>query len=206
LKAAKLKGACQIPVNGLAQGCYVTVNRVVYSRIFMIHKAAKSSKTKALVKVLFILAILKRRPPCGTILAFGRPSKNYVMKRFFTLICAGLFLLLTAFTQANGVDGVMAALRGGNASELGKYMDDTVEIKLPSKAGSYSRSQAVVIMQDFFQNNGVRGFEEKFRGENGGTQFCIGTLQTRSGAYRTTFFVGNRNGKQMVKEIRFQNN
>ena len=102
------------------------------------------------------------------------------------------------------MDDVIGALRSGNASELAKWADDNVEISLPSKSDSYSRSQALVILQDFFSTNGVKGFEVKFKGENGGSQFCIGTLLTRSGSYRTTFFLGNRNGKQFVREIRFQ--
>ena len=126
------------------------------------------------------------------------------MNKLLTLVCAGALLLLTAFKLAGGLDDVINALRSGNATELARYMDDTIEISLPSKSNSYSRSQAVVILQDFFQNNGVKTFEVKFKGENGGTQFCIGNLQTRSGNYRTTFFLANRNGKQLVKEIRFQ--
>lgn len=128
------------------------------------------------------------------------------MKKLITLVCAGAFLFLTAFSQAGGVDNVITALRNGNATELAKYFDDNVEIKLPSKGNSYSRSQATVIMQDFFQNNPVKGFETKFKGDNGGSQYCIGTLQTRSGAYRTTFFMANRNGKQWIREILIQNN
>jgi hypothetical protein len=128
------------------------------------------------------------------------------MRKLITLVCAGAFLLLTAFTQAGGIDDVINALRTGKAADMARYLDDTVEIKLPSKSDSYSRSQAVVILQDFFQNHPVKSFETKFKGENGGSQFCIGTLQTRSGSYRTTFFMANRNGKQLVREIRFQNN
>lgn len=129
-----------------------------------------------------------------------------VMKKIITLVCAGAFLMLTAFVQANGIDDVISALRSGNTTALSKYLDDTVEIKLPSKSDSYSRSQAVVILQDFFQNNPAKGFETKFKGDNGGSQYCIGTLQTRSGSYRTTFFMANRNGKQLLREIRMQSN
>jgi hypothetical protein len=132
-------------------------------------------------------------------------SNNLSMKKFITLICAGAFILFTAFTPPGALDNVINALRSGNATELSRYIDDTVEISLPSKSDSYSRSQAVVILQDFFQNSGVRNFEVKFRGDNGGTQYCIGTLQTKAGNYRTTFFLANRNGKQLIKEIRFQN-
>jgi hypothetical protein len=61
-----------------------------------------------------------------------------------------------------------------------------------------------MVLQSFFQNNGVKGFEVKHKGDNGGSQFCIGTLQTRTGSYRTTVFMQTKNGKQLVKEIRFQ--
>jgi hypothetical protein len=61
-----------------------------------------------------------------------------------------------------------------------------------------------MILQDFFSNNGVRNFELKHKGDNSGNQFCIGTLQTKSGAYRTTVFMVSKNGRQLVREIRFQ--
>ena len=126
------------------------------------------------------------------------------MKKIFTLSCAVLFFLLMAFKPAGGVDDVINALRNGNATELARYIDNSIEIALPSKTDNYSRQQAVIILQDFFNNNVVKGFEEKHRGDNGGSQFCIGTLQTKSGNYRTTFFMTDKNGKQMMKEIRFQ--
>ena len=126
------------------------------------------------------------------------------MKKIFTLLCAGAFLFLTAFQTTSGVDDVINALRTGNATQLGKFADDNIEIALPSKSDNYSRSQAVVILQDFFQNKGVRDFDVKFKGENGGSQYCIGTLTTKGGTFRTTFFMANRNGKQYLKEIRFQ--
>lgn len=155
---------------------------------------------------MFIFVRQNSLLPYGIIFAFSRPVKISIMKKFITLICAGAFLFLTAFVQAGGIDVVISTLSRGNATELAKYFDDTVEIKLPSKGDSYSRSQAMVIMQDFFQNNPVKGFETKFKGDNGGTEYCIGTLQTRSGAYRTTFFMASRNGKQLVREIRIQSN
>lgn len=127
------------------------------------------------------------------------------MKKILTLVCASAFFLLFVFQASAQTDNIINALRSGNATEFAKWADDNIEIALPSKSDSYSRSQAVVILQDFFSNNGVKGFDVKFKGENGGSQFCIGTLQTRSGNYRTTFFLANRNGKQLVREIRFQN-
>jgi hypothetical protein len=126
------------------------------------------------------------------------------MKTILTITCAALFFAISAFKPLSGLDNVISALRSGNATEFAKHIDDNVEISLPSKTDSYSRSQAIIILQDFFNNNEVRGFEVKHRGDNGGSQFAIGTLSTKAGSYRTTVFMKTKNGKQLVKEIRFQ--
>lgn len=121
-------------------------------------------------------------------------------------LVSSIFLLLIAssFETGNGLDDIIRALQKGSASEISRYFDDTIQLTLPDKSDSYSRAQATIILQDFFNNNGVKSFEVKHKGDNGGSEFCIGTLTTRSGAYRTTVFMTNKNGKQLLKEIRFQ--
>ncbi|HEY0730871.1 MAG TPA: DUF4783 domain-containing protein [Chitinophagaceae bacterium] len=126
------------------------------------------------------------------------------MQKVLTFVFAALFIALAAFKPAAGLDDVISALKTGNASELAKYVDDNIEIGLPDKTDTYSRSQALMVLQDFFSNNGVKGFQVVHKGENAGGQFCVGTLQTRAGNYRTTVFMKTKNGKQSVKEIRFQ--
>ena len=128
------------------------------------------------------------------------------MQKILTIACAFLLLGLTAFKPIAGLDDVITSLRSGNATELSKYVDENIEISLPGKSDSYSRAQALMMLQDFFRNNGVRNFEVKHKGDNGGNQFCIGTLQTKAGNYRTTVFMKSKNGKQLVKEIKFQAN
>ena len=112
--------------------------------------------------------------------------------------------LASAFKPISGIDEVISALKSGNAQELAKYIDDNVEIALPNKSDNYSKAQAVMVLKDFFANNKVSGFEKQFAGENGGSKFCVGTLKTKSGNYRTTVFMKTKAGKQVVKEIRFQ--
>jgi uncharacterized protein DUF4783 len=126
------------------------------------------------------------------------------MKKFLLFASVLVLGIGSAFTPITGLDDVINALRSGNAQELSRYVDDNIEISLPDKSDSYSRSQAVMVLKDFFTNNGVTGFEIQFKGENGGSQFCVGKLSTRSGSYRTTVFMKTKNGKQLVKEIRFQ--
>ena len=135
---------------------------------------------------------------------------SFIAAQRFYMRAFSLFLLLALFTVGNsskpvlGLDDVINALKTGNAQELSRYVDDNLEISLPDKSDNYSRSQAIMVLKDFFNNNGVTGFDVQFKGENGGGQYCIGTLKTRSGNYRTTVFMKTKDGKQLVKQIMFK--
>ena len=126
------------------------------------------------------------------------------MQKFLTISSFLFIVLLSSFAPVKGIDDVISSLKSGNATELAKYVDDNIEISLPDKTDTYSRSQAVMILQNFFNSNGVKGFDLKHKGENGPSQYCTGTLITRSGNYRTTVFMKTKNGRQLVKEIKFQ--
>jgi hypothetical protein len=126
------------------------------------------------------------------------------MQKILVFASIAFVFLSSAFKPVTGLDDVIGALRNGNAQELSRFIDDKIEISLPDKSDSYSKSQAVMVLKDFFNNSGVTGFEVQFKGENGGSQFCVGKLQTKSGGYRTTVFMKTKEGKQLVKEIRFQ--
>ena len=127
------------------------------------------------------------------------------MKSFISTLSIFLSLAMVSFTnQASNLDNVIDALKDGKASEIGKYLDENVEITLPDKSNSYSKAQAVLILKDFFDNNEVKSFEVKHKGDQNGGQYCVGTLQTKSGNYRTTVFMKTKTGRDYVKAIRFQ--
>jgi hypothetical protein len=125
------------------------------------------------------------------------------MKAIFTSLLA-CTIALSSFGQKDAIDEVIGALRSGNAAEIAKYFDDNVEITLPSKNDSYSKAQAQMILKDFFSNNDVKGFELKHKGDSPGGRYCIGTLQTKSGSFRTHIFMKSKGNKELVKELRFQ--
>lgn len=127
------------------------------------------------------------------------------MKTIFTLLLTSSLVLLSSFEQTSTIDAVIGALRSGNSGQLSGYFDDTVELTLPDKSDSYSKAQAQLIVKDFFSNNGVQGFDLKHKGgDTQGAHFCIGTLKTSGGNYRTNVFMKLKSGKEVVKEIRFQ--
>lgn len=125
------------------------------------------------------------------------------MKRFFTL--ALLATAICSFTFISGIDEVVNAIKSGNASQVAKFFDNTVEIGMPDKSNSYSKSQAEMVLKDFFSNNVVKGFEVIHKGENAGSQYCIGNLITKAATYRTTIYMKQKSEKQVLQEIRFEN-
>lgn len=125
------------------------------------------------------------------------------MKRF-TLYSFGLIFFLSSFSYQSGIEDVISAMKSGNASGLSKHFDSYVDIALPDKSSNYSKSQAELIMKDFFSVSGVKNFEVKHKGNNENGEYCIGTLQTRNGNYRTTVYMRLKGGKQVVQDIRIQ--
>jgi glycosylphosphatidylinositol transamidase (GPIT) subunit GPI8 len=124
--------------------------------------------------------------------------------KFASLLLVVSVVVLTSFGQLSSFEEVIGAIRSGNATELSKYFDENVQVTLPVKSDSYSKAQAQMILKDFFANNDVRGFELKHKGDSPGGQYCIGTLQTKSGNFRAHIFMKTKGSKDLVKELRFQ--
>ena len=130
------------------------------------------------------------------------------MKSILGLTALTLSLVLVSFRPLYTLDEITVAMRVGNATQLSQFLDNRVDISLPEKSDTYSKIQAEMIIRDFFSTNGVRNFLVKRRGANGGggSEYCVGVLQTRNGDYRTTFFIKQKGDKQYLQELRFQAN
>ena len=126
------------------------------------------------------------------------------MKNYFAFLLLAITVLSSSFRDTVEMDHIVVALKAGNASTLSKYFDNRVDLSLPNKSDNYSRTQAEMIIKDFFSNNGVRNFELKHKGEKAGSNYCVGILQTRGGNYRTTLFMKLKGDKQYLQDISFQ--
>lgn len=132
--------------------------------------------------------------------------KLFKMKKLSGLLLLLVTILSSSFLSADTLemDDVVVALKSGNASHLSKYFDNRVDISLPDKSDNYSRTQAEMIIKEFFNSNGVRTFELKYKSEKTGSNYCLGTLQTRSGNYRTTIFMKQKGDRQYLYDVSFQ--
>jgi hypothetical protein len=126
------------------------------------------------------------------------------MKNFLPVLLATFSLVLASYRPIYTIEEVVSAMRSGNANQLSKYFDDRIDIQLPTKSDNYSKTQAEMILKDFFSSNEVKDFQVKHKGENNGAQFCIGLLQTRNGNYRTKLYMKQKGERQVLQEIGFQ--
>ncbi|HVU56302.1 MAG TPA: DUF4783 domain-containing protein [Puia sp.] len=126
------------------------------------------------------------------------------MKSVLGLALMTFTLVLVSFRPDYSIDDITGAMKAGNINQLSRYLDSRVDISLPEKSDTYSKSQAEMIIRDFFNTNVVRNFLIKNKGENGGSEFCIGLLQTRNGDYRTTLFIKQKGDRLFLQELRFQ--
>jgi hypothetical protein len=130
--------------------------------------------------------------------------KTIPMKRLMGWVLAGFALILISYRSFDNIDAVATAIRLGNVNQLSPFFDVRVDISLPDKSDTYSKTQAEMVIGDFFNTNVVQNFRITQQGESGGTFFCAGILQTRAGNYRTTLFFKHKGDKHLLQEIRFQ--
>jgi len=123
------------------------------------------------------------------------------MKNF--LLSLVLLVIVSSFISPS-FDDVVKAIKAGDASQVSKYFDNTVEITLPEKSNSYSKSQAELVLHDFFASNIVKDFEILHKSDNGGSQYCIGNLKTVNGTFRTTIFMKQKGTAEVLQELRFE--
>lgn len=116
---------------------------------------------------------------------------------FFALVVFSSFAIYS-FSE------IIDAIKSGNAAEVAKYFDNTLEITFPQKSNSYSKSKAEEKLRDFFNNNPVKGFKIIHQGKNADSQYCIGNLSTDNGIYRTTIYTKQKGEIQLIQELRFE--
>lgn len=131
-------------------------------------------------------------------------------KTLIHIIFLGIILLLqasTAFSQTDSMAREIAqAIRQGNAREVAKHFGQNVDLTLPGSEGTFSKSQAEVILRNFFSRNTPTGLTVPHQGTSrDGSIYVIGTLQTRGGQnYRTYFLLKKVSDNFQLHQIQFE--
>lgn len=118
------------------------------------------------------------------------------------------FLIVTSISQssfAQGFDNIANAIKSGDAVSLARYFEGNVEIGLKDAQNSYSKSQAEVVLKNFFSTHSPKSFAIAHQGTSPeGSKYFIGNLVTSAGTYRTYVYAKQVGGAFQIQEIRFE--
>lgn len=140
------------------------------------------------------------------------PVRNLVFKQFimikksYMLVFAMLLSLLSANAQeqAKIPAGITMAFRAGNATELSKYFNSTVQILLLGKEDFYKKNLAEDILKDFFAQYHTRDFIIRHQGGTNDAQYAIGSLKTDKGDFRVYFLLKKIGNELLIHQIRIE--
>lgn len=113
-------------------------------------------------------------------------------------------LNLTAQDQAKIPGGISIAIKAGNAAELAKYMNSTIELLLLEKEDFYKKSVAETILKDFFAEYQTRDFTIRHQGAKNDAQYAIGNLKTEKGDFRVYFLLKKVDQELLIHTIRIE--
>jgi hypothetical protein len=98
------------------------------------------------------------------------------------------FVYLFIGVLSGGVDvteDVIAAVKQGKASELIRYFDEKVLVKVISQEDVLSKAQAEANLKYFFEKHPVKAFSSTHvSAVNNNSQYITGTLETSNGKFR----------------------
>jgi hypothetical protein len=133
------------------------------------------------------------------------------MKSFFQLFSVPVLsiLLLIPVSLTGQTDEtnkkIIAAITGGNATELAEYFNTVVDLSIPGKEDTYGKIQATRILQEFFLNNPVKSYKTSKQGNsNDGSQFSIGRMESGNKVYCVYYLIKQTSGKFLIHQFQIQ--
>ena len=120
-----------------------------------------------------------------------------------------LFFLLATSTALWGqpnFSAVITAIKAGNTAEISNYMDTNVEVTVGDNDGSYSKNEAVAVVQAFFGKHAPSNCSLVHSGaaRDGASYYCIGNLSAGGSKYRVYIFFKKVGESYLIQEMRFE--
>ena len=126
--------------------------------------------------------------------------RNLVQIFVLSFVC----IILQAQDQQRIPVGISIAIKAGNAAELSKYMNSTVELLLLDNEDFYKKNVAEAILKDFFSSYPTKDFIIRHQGAKNEAQYAIGILKTERGDFRVYFLLKKVDQELLIHQIRIE--
>lgn len=130
--------------------------------------------------------------------------KYQTMKKSLWITICLVILTQTAFSGE--IPGqIISSFKDGDASKLSQYFNQTIELTFFEKEEIYSKTQAEIILRDFFTKNPPKQFTILHEGGKESSKYAIGRYTSNSKTYRITFLLKTINSKVFIHQLRIEN-
>jgi hypothetical protein len=116
----------------------------------------------------------------------------------FALICS---ITLMAQDQVKIPNGISMAFKAGDATELSKFINTTVELRVLDKEDFYKKNVAETILKDFFTVYKAKDFVIRHQGGTSDAQYAIGSMKTEKGDFRVYFLLKKVDQELLIHKI-----
>jgi len=126
------------------------------------------------------------------------------MKTAFSFL---LFILLelTSVAQKEVSDKVVSDIKTGNTKELSVHFPTNIDLVVEELDDVFSRTQAELILKKFFDQHQPVDFEVIHSGKSSlGSPYRIGTLKTKNGYFRVSFYMKKEGDKYIVHQLQIE--
>lgn len=115
-----------------------------------------------------------------------------------------MFFSFESVAQEDDFELISKIINAGNAKELVKQFDKTIDLNIDGKEASYSQAQAEAVLKDFFTRNPPESFEINHQGSSkNGLPYAIGEYINEVGNYRVWIRLKEVNKRKVIYEMSF---
>ncbi len=109
----------------------------------------------------------------------------------------------TVFAQKDINQQVTNAITSSNAKDLATFFATSVNLTLPGVDGTYSKTQAEMLLKDFFSHHKPVSFKISHSGESReGARYSVGKIITSNKKFNVYFLMKDVNNQSLI--IQFQ--
>lgn len=122
-----------------------------------------------------------------------------------TLITLLLSFIIAGFQPIQDIpEAISSAFKAGNSKELVKHFNTNVELVILENEDVYSKTQAEMILRDFFDKQPPKNFAILHQGGKNGSKYAIGDLTTTKGNFRVYFLLKKREDTYLIHQLRIE--
>lgn len=132
-----------------------------------------------------------------------KKMKNTIKSLLLIVLLLGIN---KTYAQAEIDASIVSAIQKGNSIELAKHFNSSIDLDFPGNDGTFSKTQAEIIIKDLFKKYPPKSFTIKQSGSsNDGSKFSIGIYtSTNNTIFRTYYLIKKVSGKYTIHLLQFE--